>query len=120
MSGHHRERLVEEIRQEIEVMLAGELKDPRLTPTVLVSEVRLAPDRRQAKVFVAVQASEPERAAVLDALEAASNFIRFELTERLQLRRSPRLEFAIDRSAEYGARIDALLRQEKEKSPPDR
>lgn len=113
MSGHHRERLVEEIRQEIEVMLAGELKDPRLAPTVLVSEVRLTPDQRQAKIFVAVQASEAERADVLEALQSAAGFIRSELTERLQLRRSPRLEFAIDRSAEYGAHIEELLRQEK-------
>lgn len=116
MSGHHRERLVEELRQEIEVMLAGELKDPRLTPTILVSEVRLAPDQRQAKVFVSVQASEPERAAALAALQAAANFIRYELTERLQLRRSPRLEFAIDRSAEYKAHIDELLQKEKKGS----
>ena len=113
MSGHHRERLVEEIRQEIEGMLAGELKDPRLAPTILVSEVRLAPDQRQAKVFVAVQASEPDRAAVLAALQSAAGFIRSELTERLRLRRSPRLEFAIDRSAEYGAHIEELLHQEK-------
>jgi ribosome-binding factor A len=113
MSSHHRERLVEEIRQEIEVMLAGELKDPRLAPTILVSEVRLSPDRGQAKVFVIVQASEPERAQVLDGLQAAASYIRFELTERLQLRHSPRLEFKIDRSAEYGAHIEELLRQEK-------
>jgi ribosome-binding factor A len=113
MSGHHRERLVEEIRQEIEFMLAGELKDPRLAPTILVSEVRLAPDQGQAKVFVAVQGSETERGDALAALHAASGFIRHELSERLQLRRSPRLEFVIDRSAEYGAHIEELLRQEK-------
>ena len=113
MPGHHRERLVEEIRQEIEVMLAGELKDPRLAPAILVSEVRLSPDQRQAKVFLSVQGSEPERAAAVDALEAAAGFIRHELTERLQLRRSPQLEFVIDRSAEYGAHIEELLRQEK-------
>jgi ribosome-binding factor A len=118
MSGHHRERLVEEIRQEIEGMLAGELRDPRLAPTILVTEVRLSPDQRQAKVFLAVQGTEPERADVLDALAAASGFVRYELTERLQLRRSPRLEFVIDRSAEYSAHIEELLRQEKR--PPDR
>ncbi|HVB34637.1 MAG TPA: 30S ribosome-binding factor RbfA [Patescibacteria group bacterium] len=118
MSGHHRERLVEDIRKEIEVMLAGDLKDPRLTPTILVSEVRLSPDQRQARVFVAVQAGEAERAAAIKALEAATGFVRFELTERLQLRRSPRLEFVLDRSAEYGAHIEELLRQEKR--PPER
>jgi ribosome-binding factor A len=113
MSGHHRERLVEEIRQEIEVMLAGELKDPRLTVSIMVTEARLSPDQRQAKVFVAVQGTAEEQADVLAALESASGFIRHELTERLQLRRSPHLEFVLDHSAEYGAHIEELLRREK-------
>ena len=113
MSGHHRERLVEEIRQEIEVMLAGELKDPRLTASILVTEARLSPDLRQAKVFVAVQGTAAEQADVLAALESAAGFIRHELTERLQLRRSPSLEFVLDHSAEYGAHIEELLRRQK-------
>jgi ribosome-binding factor A len=113
MSGHHRERLVEEIRREIEVMLAGELKDPRLTASILVTEARMSPDLRQGRVFIAVQGSEAEQAEVLAALESAAGFIRHELTERLQLRRSPRLEFVLDRSAEYGAHIEELLRKQE-------
>lgn len=116
MPSHHRERLVEEIRQEIEVMLAGELKDPRLDLSVLVSEVRLSADKRQAKVYVRVQGSEAEQAAALAALEAAAGYVRHELTERLQLRRSPQLIFTLDHSAEYGERIEELLRRVKESS----
>lgn len=112
MPGHHRERLVEEIRQEIDVMLAGELKDPRLDLSIHATEVRLSPDQRQVKVFVDVRGTRDEQADALAALEAASGFIRRELTERLQLRRSPRPEFVIDHSAEYGAHIDELLRRE--------
>ena len=114
MPGHHRERVVEEIRQEIEVMLAGELKDPRLDLSIQVTEARLSPDQHQIRVFVAVHGNEAEQAAALAALEAAAGFIRRELTERLHLRRSPRPEFVLDRSAEYGAHIDELLRRQKE------
>jgi ribosome-binding factor A len=116
MSGpsHHRERLAEEIRQEIAVMLAGELKDPRLAVSLLVSEVRLGRDH--ARVYVVVDGTSDEQKAVLEGLEAASGYIRFELAERLQLRRSPRLEFTIDRSQEYGRHIDELLRRVKEQS----
>lgn len=117
MSGHHRERLVEEIRQEIDVMLAGELKDPRLDLSIHVTEARLSTDQSQVKVFVVVRGTQAEQAAALDALESASGFIRHELAERLQLRRSPRPEFVLDHSAEYGAHIEELLRREKEKSP---
>lgn len=113
MSTHHRERVVEEIRQEIEVMLAGELKDPRLEPSIQVTEVRMTPDQRQAKVYIVVQGSPEEQNRVLAALEDASGFIRHELTERLQLRTSPKLAFTIDHSAEYGEHIEQILKQTK-------
>lgn len=116
MPGHHRERLIEEIRQEIEVMLAGELKDPRLDLSIQVTEARLSPDQRQVRVFVRVFGTEEEKNAALAALESAAGYIRYELTERLQLRRSPAPEFVLDHSAEYGARIEELLRQDKKSS----
>src|SRR5215469_5909084 len=47
--GHHRhERVGEEIAHEINAMLAGELKDPRLEGFVCVSEVRVQPDMKHA------------------------------------------------------------------------
>ncbi len=113
MTTHRHERLAEEIRQEVEVMLAGELKDPRLAAPVGVTEVRLAPDMRQVRIFVAVGGSPDEQRAALEGLEAAAGFIRHELTERLRLRRSPEIFFMLDRSEEYGQHIDELLRQVK-------
>jgi ribosome-binding factor A len=118
MTTHRHERLAEEIRQEIEVMLAGELKDPRLEGSVNVTEVRLAPDLRSARVFVTVAGSPGERQATLRGLEAAAGYVRHELAERLQLRRSPELLFLLDRSEEYGQHIDELLRQVKKPEGP--
>jgi ribosome-binding factor A len=47
MPDHHRhERVGEEIAHEINAMLAGELKDPRLEGNVCVSEVRVQPDMK--------------------------------------------------------------------------
>ena len=51
---HRHERVGEEIAHEINVMLAGELKDPRLEVSVIVSEVRVQPDMKHARVFVSV------------------------------------------------------------------
>ena len=113
VAGHRHERIAGEMQQEIGSMLAGELKDPRLTPVGVVTEVRVSPDLKQAKVYVSVAGDEAEQASALKALTAASGFIRHELAERLQLRRTPELFFAIDRSEEYGRRIDDLIRQTK-------
>ncbi|HUI74265.1 MAG TPA: 30S ribosome-binding factor RbfA [Candidatus Acidoferrum sp.] len=112
-ANHRHERIGEEIAHEINAMLAGELKDPRLEVSAVVSEVRLAPDMRHARIFVAVRGTEEEKEGAVKALAHAAGFIRRELIERLQLRRTPDLHFALDRSEEYSARIDQLLSQMK-------
>lgn len=112
---HHRhERVGEEIAHEINAMLAGELKDPRLEGNVCVSEVRVQPDMKHARVFVSVKAeNSKEQADAIKALEHASGFIRHELIERLQLRRLPDLHFILDLSQEHMERIEQLLKQMK-------
>ena len=109
--GHRFERVAEEINHEVSLMLAGELKDPRLAGSVSVTEVRVSPDLGTVRVYVQITGEPNERAATLDGLKAASGFIRHELVERLQLRRAPDVLFQPDESEEYGRHIDDLLRQ---------
>jgi ribosome-binding factor A len=116
---HHRhERVGEEIAHEINAMLAGELKDPRLEGNVCVSEVRVQPDMKHARVFVSVKTqNSKEQSDAIKALEHASGFIRHELIERLQLRRLPDLHFTLDLSQEHIERIEQLLKQMKAEKP---
>jgi ribosome-binding factor A len=116
---HHRhERVGEEIAHEINAMLAGELKDPRLEGNVCVSEVRVQPDMKHARVFVSVRTeNSKEQVDAIKALEHASGFIRHELIERLQMRRLPDLHFTLDLSQEHMERIEQLLKQMKAEKP---
>ena len=114
IGGHRSERLAEEIHNEIDLMLAGELKDPRLAGSMIVTDVRLSPDMRTVRVFVRLFGTEAERAEELAGLKAASGYVRHELVERLQLRRAPEVFFLEDQSEEYGQHIDQLLRKVKE------
>lgn len=118
VAGHRSERIAEEIRNEVSLMLAGELKDPRLASAMNVTEVRVTPDLKNVRVYVEVLGSDAERQATLDGLEAASGFIRHELIERLHLRRAPEVLFVPDRSEEYGQRIENLLKQNKHSEDP--
>jgi ribosome-binding factor A len=120
MPDHHRhERIGEEIAHEINAMLAGELKDPRLEGNVCVSEVRVQPDMKHARVFVSVRTeNSKEQIDAIKALEHASGFIRHELIERLQLRRLPDLHFTLDLSQEHMERIEQLLKQMKSAGSP--
>lgn len=111
VAGHRAERIAEEIRNEVDLMLAGELKDPRLACVLNVTEVRVPPGIRTVRVFVQLDGSKEERAAALKGLKAAAGYVRHELVERLQLRRAPELLFLSDESEEYGRHIDELLRK---------
>lgn len=108
-NGHRVERVAEEIRNEVSLMLAGELKDPRLAVPVTVTEVRLRPDMRAVRVFVQLDGTKEERNSALAGLKKAAGFVRHELVVRLRLRRAPEVLFIADESEEYGHHIDELL-----------
>lgn len=115
--GHRHERVAEEIRHEIGTMVAGELKDPRIEGLVTITEVRVTPDLKHARIFVSVMGSEAEQKTTVQGLTAAAGYIRHELTERIQLRRAPEIHFILDHSEEYGQHIEELLRQTKKPAP---
>jgi ribosome-binding factor A len=116
-TNHRHERVGEEIAHEINAMLAGELKDPRLEIMVVVSEVRVQPDMKHARIYVNAQGSNREHADAIKALEHASGYIRSELIERLQLRRLPELHFVLDHSQQHVERVEQLLKEMKKQDP---
>lgn len=107
---HHRERLGEALKEEIATLVEGELGDPRIG-LVSVSEAHLSEDGRTAHVFVAVAGNDDEVVQSLEGLNAARGYIRHELTSRLGLRQAPEIFFTLDRSEEYGGRIEELLQR---------
>jgi ribosome-binding factor A len=107
---HHRQRMGEALREEVGALVEGELGDPRIG-LVSVTEVHLADDGRKARVFVAAAGSEQEAKESLEGLNAARAFIRHELTRRLGVRQAPEVFFVLDRSEQYGGRIEQLLQR---------
>ena len=105
---HHMERIGEALKEEIGAIIEGELGDPRIA-LCTVSEVMLHPDGKSARVYLQVQGDEREQQQTIKAVNAAQGYIRRELLERLGVRHVPELTFLLDRSEEYGARIDELL-----------
>ncbi len=116
---HHRERLTEAIREEIGAILEGELADPRIG-LVTVSEVKLAPDGKNAHVFIApMEQDATQGEQSLKGLQSARHYIRHELAQRLGLRTAPELHFVLDRSEQYGGRIEELLKRARGKRGND-
>ncbi len=111
---HHRERLEEALREEIVALVEGELGDPRIG-LVSVSELHLGGDGKTARVLLVVAGDEDEAQQSLEGLNAARGYIRHELTRRLGVRQAPEIFFALDRSEQYGGRIEELLQRIKKR-----
>jgi ribosome-binding factor A len=110
---HHRNRVQETLREEISVIIDGELTDPRIGSTT-VTEVTLEPGGKSGHVYIAVTGDEAEEERTLEGLIAARGYVRAQLLERMGVRHIPDLSFHIDRKDKIALRMDTLLtRMEK-------
>jgi ribosome-binding factor A len=112
---HHRERLIDALREEIDAIIGGELTDPRIG-LAHVSEVVLAPGGKSARILVEVDGTDEEAEQTLEGLTAARGFIRTEVRDRLCKRHVPELTFHLDRTRRVTTRIEELLGRVEKRS----
>ena len=110
MSTIRRQRVAEMLFQELSILIANELADPRVS-LVEVTGVDVSPDLRSVKIFVKHDDEELAQRQVLEGLKHAVPYMRREIANRCNLRVVPELLFYYDDTAEKAARVDALLRQ---------
>lgn len=104
------ERVADMLREEVSQIVGFELDDPRLT-MVTVTDVRVADNLRDARVFVTVLGTEEEAISALVALHRAAPYVRRQLGVALGLRHTPEIHFVRDTIEERGTRVDELLAQ---------
>ena len=109
MPSHNLERTNDDIQRVLSAHLR-EIKDPRVQQGLIsVTRVETTGDLRYAKVWLSVLGLENEK-EFKKGLKSASGWLRRELANSLSLRYTPELVFEIDRSIEYGAHINQMLR----------
>ncbi|MBV9948975.1 MAG: 30S ribosome-binding factor RbfA [Myxococcales bacterium] len=115
--GARARRVAEAVREELSLLLAREVKDPRASGAVVTS-VEMTGDLRSARVRVrlldpsgagAGGDDRSKRRALVEALERASGLLRREVTRRLGLRHAPELRFAYDDGLDELSRVEGLL-----------
>lgn len=91
-----------------ELLARGEAHDDVLRAHhISVTEVRMSPDLRNAKVYVKPLLGEDED--VVKALRTNTAFFQREVAQRLGLKFAPKLQFRADESFDEASRIEALL-----------
>jgi ribosome-binding factor A len=105
-------RVQDLLREEIALIIQREIRDPGMG-FITVLGVKMTDDLKDAKVYLSIYGDEEKKAATLAALKRSRNYIKFLLGKRIHLRYMPELHFVIDDTYEKAARIEEILRKEK-------
>ena len=101
-------RINEEIQKELANLLR-KVKDPRVAETMIsITRVETTPDLRYTKVYVSFLQSEKAEGA-MKGLKSSAGYLRRELGRTLNLRHTPEVQWALDDSITYGAKMLKLI-----------
>jgi ribosome-binding factor A len=103
-------RLDSQIQHELMGLFQREMKDPRVG-FATITRVETAADLGHVRVWISVYGSEEDKVRSMDALRAATPWLRRELGQRLQLRKVPQLSLRRDDSIESGDRVLRILQE---------
>ena len=109
------QRMGEQIRRELAVLVRDELRDPRLT-WVSFTAIKLSRDLGYATVYFSVLNAEESQQS-RELLTQAAGFLRHLLAARIRARFMPELKFIYDDSLERGASMDALIARARASDP---
>lgn len=106
------DRINSELKRKISEIIAASIKDPRLEGAIVgVTKINVTPDLKYAKAYLSVYAeNDDKKKEAYETVVRSKSFIRNRLKEEMQIRLIPDISYFIDDSAEYGAKIEGILR----------
>jgi len=97
------------IQRELGTLISEELNDPRLSPMTSVTQVEVNRDLSIAKAYITVLGTDEERENSLEALRSAATRLQMLISQRIEIRKMPRLTFILDDQLQTGADMDQLI-----------
>ena len=108
-------RVGELVKQNLgEIFIRNEAKLPSInTKVITVTEVRMTPDLKTARVYV-IPLGGVEMKETVSILTEYSHLVRKALSKKLDIKFLPRLAFVEDNSFAYAEKIERLIKKIKE------
>ncbi len=113
MASVRRQRVAEQMQEEISSLIAKGLKDPRIG-FVTITSVDISADLKRAWVYFCTSGTDADRERSQQGLQSSSGYIRRMLGKRLRLRNIPEFEFKYDESLDRGNQIETILSEVRE------
>jgi len=108
-------RVGELVKQNLgELLIRNEAKIPSFNSKLItVTEVRMTPDLKTARVYVIPLGGENTK-EIVKILTDYSHLVRKALSKRLDIKFLPKLTFVEDNSFEYAEKIEKIIKRNKE------
>ena len=104
------ERLEQDAKLALSNIILYEVKNPSVTGLISVTDVKITPDQKYAKVYISIFGKQ-NKAKVMEGLDNSKGFIRTGLAKKVRFMNVPALTFVLDDSMEYGAHMDKVISQ---------
>lgn len=120
MGQYRLQRLNDQLRDEIsQLILHGEVKDPRVNTFLSINRVEVTNDLAYAKVYVSTFLTDEQLQKGVNGLNAAAGFIQREIAKKLRIRQFPKLQFIIDFGMKEGFQMVQKLNELEKQSSDD-
>jgi len=107
-SGIRLKRIQDQIQRVMTIILETKVHDPRVEDAY-VTDVSVDRELDYANIYVSSLAGEQREDEILKGLRNASGFIRYTLSQEIELRVMPKLRFYWDKTPERADRIESLF-----------
>ena len=108
-------RVGELVKQNLgEIFIRNEAKIPLInTKVITVTEVRMTPDLKTARVYV-IPLGGVDMSETVSVLTEYSHLVRKALSKKIDIKFLPKLAFVEDNSFEYAEKIERLIKKNKD------
>lgn len=106
---HRVDRVASLVKEELSMIFLHKIQDPKLG-VITITNVKLSPDLRYAKVYISVY-DKANRKALLNKVDDMKGMIRSELAQRITIRFVPELNFFIDDTNDYVEKIEGIFKE---------
>ena len=108
-------RINDRMKEVLSIVLLTKIEDPRLM-NVSVTDVRVDRELDFANIYVSSLDNDTTPEEIIEALNRASGYLKYEISEEINVRIMPKLRFFWDSTPQKADRIDALLAQIREEN----
>ena len=103
------ERVRKTLMKEISDILLKNIKDPKISGLISITDVEVSHDNSYTKVFYSILADSGKKEEIMEAIKKNTPKIRYEIGKRIRLRLTPELKFILDETLERSSRITELI-----------